>query len=64
MSADYGREPDIASLFAPVAVEETFAGVLSEARDVLVCLDDPVDAELWVSDLIGALASSAPGRPR
>jgi hypothetical protein len=62
MSADYGREPDIASLFAPVAVEETFAGVLSEARDVLVCLDDPVDAELWVSDLIGALASSAAGQ--
>ncbi len=62
MSADYGREPDIASLFAPVAVEETFAGVLSEARDVLGQLDDPVDAELWVSDLIGALASSAAGQ--
>jgi hypothetical protein len=51
-------EPDIASLFAPVAVEETFAGVLGEARDVLGHLDDPVDAELWGSDLIGALASS------
>ena len=61
MSADYGREPDIASLFAPVAVEETFAGVLSEARDVLGQLDDPVDAELWVSDLIGALAASTAG---
>jgi hypothetical protein len=56
-----GPEPDVASLFAPVAVEETFAGVLVEARDVLGQLDDPVDAELWVSDLIGALASSAAG---
>jgi hypothetical protein len=51
-------EPDIARLFAPVAVEETFAGVLGEARDVLGQLVDPVDAELWGSDLIGALASS------
>ena len=53
-----GPEPDIARLFAPVAVEETFAGVLGEARDVLGQLVDPVDAELWGSDLIGALASS------
>src|ERR1700726_3975815 len=54
-------EPDVASLFAPVAVEETFGGVLAEARQVLGQLDDPVDAELWGSDLIGALASSAAG---
>ncbi len=54
-------EPDVASLFAPVAVEETFGGVLAEARQVLGHLDDPVDAELWGSDLIGALASSAAG---
>jgi hypothetical protein len=33
--------------------------VLIEARQVLAGLDDPVDAELWGSDLIGALASSA-----
>ena len=57
-----GPEPDIATLFAPVAVEETFAGVLGEARDVLGRLDDPVDAELWGSDLIGALGSSAAGQ--
>jgi hypothetical protein len=63
MSADEPpRDPDIASLFAPVAVEETFAGVLTEASDVLGHLDDPVDAELWGSDLIGALASSAAGQ--
>jgi hypothetical protein len=63
MSADDDRsEPDIAKLFAPIAVEETFAGVLAEARDALGHLDDPVDAELWGSDLIGALASSSVGQ--
>jgi hypothetical protein len=61
-SDDNRREPDIASLFAPIAVEETFGGVLIEARDVLGDLDDPVDAELWGSDLIGALASAAAGQ--
>jgi hypothetical protein len=55
------RDPDVASLFAPVAVEETFAGILGEAGDVLGQLDDPVDAELWGSDLLGALSSSAAG---
>jgi hypothetical protein len=59
---DDRREPDIAALFAPIAVEETFGGVLTEARNVLGGLDDPVDAELWGSDLIGALAASAAGQ--
>ena len=36
--------------------------MLTEARQVLGGLDDPVDAELWGSDLIGALASSAVGQ--
>jgi hypothetical protein len=62
MDADHFAEPNVASLFAPVAVEETFTGVLAEARQVLGQLDDPVDAELWGSDLIGALASSAAGQ--
>jgi hypothetical protein len=57
MSAD----PDIARQFAPVSAEEIVAGVLTEAASVLGQLDDPVDAELWGSDLIGALASSAAG---
>jgi len=61
MDAADPAEPDVASLFAPVAVEETFGGVLIEARQVLGALHDPVDAELWGSDLIGALASSAAG---
>ena len=60
MSADQpDRDPDVARLFAPVAVEETFAGVLTEATSILGQIDDPVDAELWGSDLIGALAASA-----
>jgi len=62
MSADDRQEPDIASLFAPVAIAETFGGVLTEARDVLGQLIDPVDAELWGSDLIGALSSSTAGQ--
>jgi hypothetical protein len=62
MDADHFAEPNVASLFAPVAVEDTFTGVLAEARQVLGQLDDPVDAELWGSDLIGALASSAAGQ--
>jgi len=45
-----------------VAVEDTFAGVLTEATSILGQLDDPVDAELWGSDLIGALAASAAGQ--
>jgi len=49
----------VARIFAPVAVEDTFAGVLTEAAGILGALDDPVDAELWGSDLIGALAASA-----
>jgi hypothetical protein len=53
--------PDIARLFAPVAVEATCDGVLAEAGEILGQADDPVDAELWGSDLIGALASSAAG---
>ena len=52
----------MARIFAPVAVEDTFAGVLTEAAGVLGQLNDPVDAELWGSDLIGALAASAAGQ--
>jgi len=63
MSADEPhRDLDVARLFAPVAVEETFAGVLTEATGILGQIDDPVDAELWGSDLIGALAASAAGQ--
>jgi hypothetical protein len=56
------RDPDVARIFAPVAVEDTFAGVLTEATSILGRIDDPVDAELWGSDLIGALSASAAGQ--
>src|SRR5260370_18103141 len=63
MSADQSpADPDVARLFAPVAVEETFGGVLTGASGILGQIDDPVDAELWGSDLIGALAASAAGQ--
>ncbi|HTX29439.1 MAG TPA: hypothetical protein VME19_20725 [Streptosporangiaceae bacterium] len=54
-------EPDVATLFAPVAIEQAVDGVLAEAAHALGQVADPVDAELWGSDLIGALASSAAG---
>ena len=51
-------EPDLASLFAPVDITDAVRGVLSEARAALADLDDPVDAELWGSDVIGALSAA------
>ena len=69
MEADDPMEPDVARLFAPVAVEETFAGVLIEARQVLGQLDDPVDAELWGirpdrrAGLVGCGPGLAAGHP-
>jgi hypothetical protein len=47
MDADHFAEPNVESLFAPVAVEETFPGVVAEAAQIPGQLDDPVDAELW-----------------
>jgi hypothetical protein len=52
-------EPDIADLFAPIAPSRAFGVVLSEAREVLPHVREPVDAELWGSDMIGALSASA-----
>jgi hypothetical protein len=51
-------EPDVAGLFAPVDITEAVQGVLEEARAALGHLDDPVDAELWGSDVIGAMSSA------
>jgi hypothetical protein len=51
-------EPDVAGLFAPVAADDAVTGVLAEAKAALSQLDDPVDAELWGSDVIGALSSA------
>jgi len=57
MAAD--EEPDMAGLFAPIDVEGAVLGVLTEAQAALGHLDDPVDAELWGSDVIGALIAAA-----
>jgi hypothetical protein len=56
MAAD--KEPDLASLFAPVDIADAVQGVLGEARAALGDIDDPVDAELWGSDVIGALSAA------
>jgi hypothetical protein len=52
-------EPDIAELFAPLRPAQAFSVVLSEAQQVLAHIQQPVDAELWGSDMIGALGASA-----
>lgn len=52
-------EADIAGLFAPIELASAFGVVLSEAHDVLAHIREPVDAELWGSDMIGALSADA-----
>jgi hypothetical protein len=55
-----GKEsPDINELFAPLVPTQAFGVVLSEAHEVLRHVREPIDAELWGSDMIGALARSA-----
>jgi hypothetical protein len=49
-------EPDIAELFAPLRPAQASDVVLSEAREVLLHVQQPIDAELWGSDMIGALS--------
>jgi hypothetical protein len=52
-------DPDLAELFAPIEPAKAFGVVLSEAHDVLTHIHGPVDAELWGSDMIGALSADA-----
>src|SRR5215472_1551449 len=52
-------DPDIAEIFAPIEPAKAFGVVLSEAHQVLPHLSGPVDAELWGSDMIGALSAHA-----
>jgi hypothetical protein len=54
-------EPDIEALFAPLPPAQASSVVLSEARQVLSHVRQPIDAELWGSDMIGALCGHAPG---
>jgi hypothetical protein len=54
-------EPDIAALFAPLQPAQASDVVLSEARQVLAGVSRPIDAELWGSDMIGALSRRPDG---
>jgi hypothetical protein len=51
-------EPDIAELFAPLRPAQASDVVLNEARQVLSHVRLPIDAELWGSDMLGALTSA------
>lgn len=52
-------EPDIAELFAPLRPAQASDVVLNEAREVLAHVRRPIDAELWGSDMVGALGRHA-----
>lgn len=49
------EDPDIAALFAPLSTAQASEVVLREAREVLAAIRRPIDAELWGSDMLGAL---------
>src|SRR5215469_11984977 len=53
------EDPDIEELFAPIDPSKALGVVLSEAHDVLSQIHRPVDAELWGSDMLGALSAAA-----
>jgi hypothetical protein len=50
------EDPDIAALFAPLPTAQASAVVLREAHEVLAAIRRPIDAELWGSDMLGALS--------
>lgn len=50
------EDPDIAALFAPLPTAQASDVVLREAREMLAGVRRPIDAELWGSDMIGALS--------
>ena len=54
-------DPDIAALFAPLRPAQASDVVLREAREVLAHVNNPIDAELWGSDMIGALSGDGDG---
>jgi hypothetical protein len=49
---------DVEALFAPLSPEEAFEVVLSETSAMLARVHDPIDAELWGSDMIAAVSGS------
>jgi hypothetical protein len=53
------EDPDIAALFAPLPTAQASGVVLREAHEVLAIISNPIDAELWGSDMLGALSRNA-----
>jgi hypothetical protein len=53
------EDPDIAALFAPLPTAQAAGVVLREAHEVLAIISKPIDAELWGSDMLGALSRNA-----
>jgi hypothetical protein len=51
--------PNMEQLFAPLDPSAAFGVVLREAHEVLPEIKEAADAELWGSDMIGALTRSA-----
>jgi hypothetical protein len=59
MEQEHDDDPDIARLFAPLEPSNAFGVVLSEAHEVLSHVRQPIEAELWGSDMIGALSAAS-----
>jgi hypothetical protein len=51
-------DPELDAVFARASPADTIAAVLTEARLVLAEIDNPLNAELWGSDVVGALGSA------
>jgi hypothetical protein len=48
---------ELEAMFAEASPSDTVAAVLTEARMVLAEVDNPLDAELWGSDVVAAIGS-------
>jgi hypothetical protein len=49
---------ELEAVFAEASPSDTLAAVLTEARMVLAEVDNPLDAELWGSDIVAAIGSA------
>jgi hypothetical protein len=51
-------DSELEAVFAEASPSDTVAAVLTEARMVLAEVDNPLDAELWGSDIVAAIGSA------
>jgi hypothetical protein len=51
-------DSELEAVFAEASLSDTAAAVLTEARMVLAEVDNPLDAELWGSDIVAAIGSA------